>query len=60
MMVPGCVVGLLVFDSVRKIFSDDATIVRKLVRDQPVTMFTAATIVGTVLVWGAINALRLL
>jgi len=59
MMVPGFVVGVLVFDSVRKIFTDDATVTRRLLTEQPVTMVAAATIVGTVLVYGALNLLRI-
>ena len=58
MMVPGFVVGVLVFDSVRKIFTDDATVTRRILKEQPVTMIAAATIVGTVLVYGALNLLR--
>lgn len=53
----GFVAGVLVFDSVRKIFSDDDKLVRKLLTDQPVTMGAAATIVGSVLVWGALSLL---
>lgn len=59
MMVPGFVVGVLLFDSVRKIFTDDATVTRRLLAEQPVTMTAAATIVGTVLVYGALNLLRI-
>jgi hypothetical protein len=53
------VVGVLIMNSVRKIFSDDGTVMRRLFEDQPVTMFAAATIVGSVVVWGAMAILGL-
>ncbi len=59
-VVPGFVVGVLIMDSVRKIFSDDATIVRRLFTDQPVTMIAAATGLGSVVVWAVLRALRIL
>lgn len=57
-MIPGVVVGVLVMDSVRKIFSDDDRLVRKLFQEQPATMIAAAATVGSVLVWGALQVLR--
>ena len=59
MMVPGLLVGVMLFDSVRKIFTDDATVTRRLLAEQPVTMTAAATIVGTILVYGALNLLQI-
>lgn len=59
-VVPGFVVGILLMDSVRKIFSDDATIVRRLFADQPVTMIAAATGLGSVVVWAVLRVLRIL
>lgn len=56
-LIPGVVVGYLVMDSVRKIFSDDGDLIRQLFRDQPVTMVAAAGTVGSVLVWGALSLL---
>jgi hypothetical protein len=45
-------------DSVRKIFSDDDKLVRRLFQDQPATMIAAATTVGSVLVWAALEILN--
>lgn len=59
-IIPGFVVGILIMDSVRKIFSDDATIVRRLFSDQPVTMIAAATGLGSILVWAVLRILRVL
>lgn len=59
-VLPGFVVGVLVLDSVRRIFSEDDTLVRRLFADQPVTMIAAATTVGSVLVWGVLRALGLM
>ncbi len=59
-IIPGFVVGVLIMDSVRKIFSDDATIVRRLFSDQPVTMIAAATGLGSILVWAVLRILRVL
>jgi hypothetical protein len=57
-LVPGFLAGILVIDSVRKVFSDDAGLVRKLFEEQPVTMIAAATTIGSVLVWAVLEALR--
>jgi len=57
-LLPGLVVGVLVMDSVRKIFSEDDTLVRRLFQDQPVTMVAAAATVGSVVVWVVLVALR--
>jgi hypothetical protein len=59
-VVPGFVVGVLVMDSVRKIFSEDKTLVRRLFAEQPVTMIATATTLGSVLVWAALRILGLL
>lgn len=57
--IPGVIVGVLLMDSVRKIFSDDDRLVPRLFRDQPVTMIAAAASVGSVLVWAVLQVLRL-
>lgn len=59
-VVPGFFVGLLVMDSVRKIFSEDNTLLRRLFSDQPVTMIAVATTVGSVLVWGVLSVLSIM
>ena len=58
-MIPGIVVGYLVMDSVRKIFSENDRLLRELFEAQPVTMIAAATTVGSVIVWAVIEALNL-
>jgi hypothetical protein len=59
-VVPGFFVGVLLIDSVRKIFSEDDTLVRRLFSDQPVTMIAVATTVGSVIVWGVLSVLRVM
>ena len=59
-VVPGFVVGVLVMDSVRKIFSEDRTLIRRLFSDQPVTMIATATTLGSILVWAALRILGLM
>ena len=56
-VLPGFVVGVLVADSVRRIFSDDKRLIWRLLRDQPVTMGVSATTIGSVLVWAVLAAL---
>ena len=58
-LIPGLIVGVLLMDSVRRIFSDDDHFVRGLFESQPVTMIAAATIVGSVIVWAVLEALSL-
>jgi hypothetical protein len=53
-VLPGILVGYLVFDGVRRIFSDDSRLVRGLFEAQPITMTAAAATVGSILVWGAL------
>lgn len=50
-LLPGPFVGYLLIDSVRKIFSDDETALRRVFAAQPVTMLAAATALGSVVVW---------
>jgi len=50
-LVPGPFVGYLVIDSVRKIFSDDDELLKRVFKAQPVTMLAAATALGSVVVW---------
>jgi len=59
-VIPGFVVGVLVMDSVRRIFSDDPKVLRRFFEDQPVTMTAVAITVGSVLVWGALRMLGLM
>ncbi len=56
-VLPGFLVGVLVADSVRRIFSDDNKLIWGLLRDQPVTMGVSATIIGSILVWALLAAL---
>ncbi len=50
-MLPAPFVGYLIADSVRKIFSDDKTILRRRFAEQPVSMLAGATALGTAAVW---------
>ena len=50
-LVPGPFVGYLVLDSVRKIFSEDDELLKRVFKAQPVTMFALATALGSVVVW---------
>lgn len=50
-LLPGPIVGYLVADSVRKIFSDDDRLLRRVFAAQPVTMLAALTALGSVVVW---------
>lgn len=59
-VVPGFFVGLLLADSVRRIFTDDATLLKRIFADQPVTMTAAATAIGSILVWGVLSILGIL
>lgn len=56
-VVPGLVVGVLVLDSVRRIFSEDGRLLWTMFRDQPVTMIAVATTIGSVLVWAVLEVL---
>jgi len=56
-VIPGFVVGVLVADSVRRIFSDDNRLVWRLLKDQPVTMGVTATTIGSILVWAVLAAM---
>ena len=50
-LVPAPFVGYFVIDHFRKLFLDDPTLVRKVFKEQPVTMIAAATALGAVVVW---------
>lgn len=50
-LLPAPFVGYLIAESVRKIFSDDERLLRKILAEQPVTMTAGLTIVGSVVVW---------
>jgi hypothetical protein len=56
-VLPGFVIGVLVADSVRRIFSDDNRLVWRLLKDQPVTMGVTATTIGSILVWAVLAAI---
>ena len=56
-VLPGFVVGVLVADSVRRIFSDDNRLVWRLLKEQPVTMGVTATTIGSILVWAVLAAM---
>lgn len=58
-MVPAPFVGYLLVNSVRKIFSDDDKLLRKLFEFQPVTMIAGTTALGSIIVWSLVAALRL-
>jgi hypothetical protein len=60
-LIPSPFVGYLVVDSVRRIFSDDDRLIRKLFAAQPVTALAALTALGSVVVWAVSEVvLRLL
>jgi hypothetical protein len=50
-LLPSPVVGYLLIDSVRKIFSEDEKLLLNVFKAQPVTMLAAATALGAVAVW---------
>lgn len=56
-LIPGPFVGYLVMDSVRKIFSDDPDVLKRVFKAQPVTMIAATTALGSVVVWAVAEAL---
>jgi len=58
-LLPGFIVGVLMMDSVRRIFSEDNRLVRKLFESQPATMIASATTVGSVIVWAVMETLNL-
>ncbi|MEX2466627.1 MAG: hypothetical protein WD995_06930 [Gemmatimonadota bacterium] len=55
--VPGFFVGILLADSVRRIFSEDDKLLRRIFANQPVTMTAVATALGSVLVWAVLRVL---
>ena len=57
-LLPSPFVGYLVADSVRKIFSEDDRLLRKLLAEQPVTAVAALTAIGSVVVWALWEVLR--
>ncbi len=56
-MIPGFFVGWAIMESVRSIFSEDRRLVRRLLADQPVTMGSGATAIGSIVVWAVLRAL---
>jgi|TARA_B110000438_G_C15494329_1_gene512811 hypothetical protein len=60
-LIPSPFVGYLMIDSLRKVFSDDDTLLRKLFADQPVTMIATSMSLGSMVVWALSEAvLRIL
>ena len=57
-LIPAPIVGYLLIDHVRKLFSEDDTAVRRLFAEQPVTMIAAATALGAIAVWGGTELAR--
>ena len=55
-LIPAPGVGYFMIDSVRKIFSEDDRLLRRVFADQPVTMIAAATALGSVAVWAVVMA----
>ena len=55
-LIPAPIVGYLIIDSVRKIFSEDEKLLRRIFEGQPVTMFAAATALGSMFVWAVVMA----
>lgn len=55
-LIPGPIVGYFMMDSVRKIFSDDPLLLRRIFAAQPVTMLAAATALGSMLLWAVTEA----
>jgi len=55
-LIPAPIVGYFMIDSVRKIFSEDDRLLRRVFADQPVTMIAAATALGSVAVWAVVVA----
>ena len=58
-LLPSPFVGYLVADSFRKIFSEDDRLLRKLLAEQPATMLAGFTAIGSIVVWGVWEVLRL-
>jgi hypothetical protein len=50
-LLPSPFVGYVIADSVRKIFSEDDRLLRRLLAEQPVTGLAALTAIGSVVVW---------
>jgi hypothetical protein len=50
-LIPSPFVGYLMIDSLRKVFSDDDRLLRKVFADQPVTMLATSMSLGSVAVW---------
>ena len=58
-LIPGVFVGFAVMESVRRIFSEDDQLLKKIFSEQPVTMIAAAGIIGSVVMWGVLSILRI-
>ena len=57
-LLPSPFVGYLIIATFRKAFSEDETVVRRIFAAQPVTMFAAATALGSVAVWAISEIVR--
>lgn len=55
LIVPGFFVGWLFIDWMRRPFSDDDQLLRKWMREQPVTVIAACTSIGSIVVWGVLT-----
>lgn len=51
LIVPGFFVGWLVIDWMRRLFSEDDTLLRRWMREQPVTTTAACISVGSIVTW---------
>ena len=58
-LIPGVFVGFAVMESVRRVFSEDDQLLRKIFSEQPVTMIAAAGMIGSVVMWVVLTALRI-
>ena len=58
-LIPAPIVGYLLINGVRRIFSEDEQLVRKIFEVQPVTMVAGATALGSIIVWAVVEVLGL-
>ena len=52
LLIGGFVLGVVILEGVRRIFSDDDRLLLRLFQEQTVTMIAASTIVGAIFVYG--------
>lgn len=58
-LIPAPLVGYLLINGVRRIFSEDEQLLRKIFAVQPVTMVAGATALGSIIVWAVVEVLGL-